>query len=1084
MDCTVARIPAMCSRTAMRLYLLLVTCFPAMLSAQNGVMVSGLDVNAGTVTFKVSWARNSPGMPSVWSDSVWVFVDYNNAAGAMKRLPLMLNAGATLTETSAPGVGKLVEVPGNNQGMWVIGNAKSASSGSFSATVKLFTAATVTGACAYASNYPPTGEYIDSGSIIHFTGTPPYDLVLKHTNGTTKSWISAGNYFVQPDYTLQSFIDKTGMPGTLKCAPMTGNINFECMPSSVPKGRPATFTVNLVPTVPQTSKITYSWSAPEFTPATYSGATFTTTAPNTFGAYEVTLTAYSRGFCDLTRKNGVTVLECTTPKVFTLTASAPSFCDGGAGVTFALSDTESGVKYQLYKDGVSIGTELSGGGSAATFSGAFNVAGLYTARSVQGGKYCEVAMTGSHGITSNLAPQAPQISANDVCLNSGNLVFTASGYSGAVEWLSDGGGVVNGNTVTFAGTLIGTKTVTARSAQTYANAPTCYSVEATQSATVNPLPTVSSTAGASRCGAGTVTLTATPSDGAVMDWHSASSGDALLLSSNNNYITPTINTSTTYYAQARIQATGCVSASRTAVLATVQTAPAAPNGLTADKTTICSGEATTVTLTATGGDTGSGAVYEWGTGAIGSNLLSPSTTTANTCLVNPSDAVTYWVRLKGTTSCSATTGGATTSIGTYGTIDAGVITTASKTTWIGMDANIVVENSSMASGANGSFTYLWLRTGTGGASTLTANDAVTGIINSDDYATAGTYYFNRYAKDAVCSMAAWIAATGTYTLVVREGVNQQQGGCTFTPPPVAGTFASFNKNYSASTYVTLADERDGNNYTVVKIADRWIMAQNLNYQKDLTLQENSKAPTTKSGGKILELIGHFWCPGGYSATSTTSTRASCDVWGALYSWETAMMVDGKWTSDAHNSSTWVEPTSYGTSSSSGNTQNHARSGDGATSGGRGICPPNWHVPTDKEWGDILNAMESGAGTTHNTGTGERGTDAGTRGKSKCKIANNSTSGNAYVNDANANWYYYSSRSGTDVYGFRVLPAGYRANNGSNFSYRGRRAYFWHSTAYNNLNAGFRYFSHDRATVNRNANFNRSYALSVRCIRDL
>jgi hypothetical protein len=61
-----------------------------------------------------------------------------------------------------------------------------------------------------------------------------------------------------------------------------------------------------------------------------------------------------------------------------------------------------------------------------------------------------------------------------------------------LTWVSAGGGVVNNNTVTFAsGAATGTKTVVARSAQTYTNAPVCYSATVTQSAAVNAIPTIS-----------------------------------------------------------------------------------------------------------------------------------------------------------------------------------------------------------------------------------------------------------------------------------------------------------------------------------------------------------------------------------------------------------------------------------------------------------------------------------------------------------------------------------------------------------------------------------------------------------------
>jgi hypothetical protein len=183
----------------------------------NGVTVSDLAVDAGTVTFNVSWKNTN--MPAPWSDSVWVFVDYNNA-GKMERLLLL--PGATLTETSAPGVGKVIEEENNNKGVWVVGNAKSAanSSGSFSATVQLLTAiSTATGACVYASNYPPVGEYTSDDNI-SFIGTPMYEIVLKETSsGNTYTTYSNGVYSIPEGSTFVSFTDATGALGTFHCIP-------------------------------------------------------------------------------------------------------------------------------------------------------------------------------------------------------------------------------------------------------------------------------------------------------------------------------------------------------------------------------------------------------------------------------------------------------------------------------------------------------------------------------------------------------------------------------------------------------------------------------------------------------------------------------------------------------------------------------------------------------------------------------------------------------------------------------------------------------------------------------------------------
>jgi uncharacterized protein (TIGR02145 family) len=184
--------------------LLMMLCCPAMLAAQNGVTVSNLAVDAGTVTFNVQWTNNhAPDF--VWSDTVWVFVDYNNN-GVMERLPV---TGATAT------AGTVTKIPNNDKGAWVAGNART--QGSFSATVKLLTAVKdIGGACVYGSNYPPVGKYTAADKI-EFTGTPPYNIVLKNNGGGTETHTESSPYTVPPSYTVQSFTDKTGAPGRFNC---------------------------------------------------------------------------------------------------------------------------------------------------------------------------------------------------------------------------------------------------------------------------------------------------------------------------------------------------------------------------------------------------------------------------------------------------------------------------------------------------------------------------------------------------------------------------------------------------------------------------------------------------------------------------------------------------------------------------------------------------------------------------------------------------------------------------------------------------------------------------------------------------
>jgi hypothetical protein len=79
-------------------------------------------------------------------------------------------------------------------------------------------------------------------------------------------------------------------------------------------------------------------------------------------------------------------------------------------------------------------------------------------------------------------------------------------------------------------------------------------------------PTISSSTPASRCGTGTVSLGATASAGDVKWYADATGGSALFTGAS--FTTPSISSTTTYYAEA--DNGGCVSASRTAVVATVE----------------------------------------------------------------------------------------------------------------------------------------------------------------------------------------------------------------------------------------------------------------------------------------------------------------------------------------------------------------------------------------------------------------------------------------------------------------------------------------------------------------------------------
>jgi hypothetical protein len=104
-------------------------------------------------------------------------------------------------------------------------------------------------------------------------------------------------------------------------------------------------------------------------------------------------------------------------------------------------------------------------------------------------------------------------------------------------------------------------------------------------------PSAPTTTSASRCGSGTVNLSASNCSGSIQWFNSATGGASFYTGSS--YTTSSLTSSTTYYVSCTIGT--CVSTSRTAVTATINTIPSAP---TISNTTIISGQ--TATLTASG----------------------------------------------------------------------------------------------------------------------------------------------------------------------------------------------------------------------------------------------------------------------------------------------------------------------------------------------------------------------------------------------------------------------------------------------------------------------------------------------------
>lgn len=195
-------------------------------------------------------------------------------------------------------------------------------------------------------------------------------------------------------------------------------------------------------------------------------------------------------------------------------------------------------------------------------------------------------------------------------------------------------------------------------------------------------------------------------------------------------------------------------------------------------------------------------------------------------------------------------------------------------------------------------------------------------------------------------------------------------------------------------------DANGNSYDIIPIGDQCWMGQNMR----VGTRVNSSTAQTNNG------TFEYYCYGDSAGNCTSSHPNEPD--GGLYTWDEAMDYD-------------------------------------TTEGSQGICPNNWHIPTEADWNTLANELDSTVPASMAV-TAWNGTDIGT------KLKPGGTSG------------------------FEFNLAG--ATGGSPFAGRDTSGYMWSSTVNNAISS--RYY-HVSSTENRLyvGNQPKSIAMSVRCIKD-
>ncbi len=320
------------------------------------------------------------------------------------------------------------------------------------------------------------------------------------------------------------------------------------------------------------------------------GGTLLSQGSNTYTTPLITATTIyyaeaNNGTCVSTTRTAITATINALPAVITTSANGTK-CGPDTVSIFATATTGNTVDW--YAD--SLGTNLLQSGTV-TGSNKFITPILNSTtnywvyhRNLTTG--CRSAASRKVVATMNPKPSAPSANSAARC-GTGTVTLTATAPSGgSVAWYN----VSSGGTSLSTATSYTTPSLSATTnyfVQSRITATGCVSATRTSvAATINAVPAAPIAGPNARCGAGSITVSATPGANQTIDWYSASTGGTLLQSSSLT-ITRTISTTTSYYATAKNPTTGCVSSSRTRVIATVSTkAPNTPTSLTG-LTAIC-----------------------------------------------------------------------------------------------------------------------------------------------------------------------------------------------------------------------------------------------------------------------------------------------------------------------------------------------------------------------------------------------------------------------------------------------------------------------------------------------------------------
>jgi hypothetical protein len=541
---------------------------------------------------------------------------------------------------------------------------------------------------------------------------------------------------------------------------------------------------------------TYQWG----TGATVGSSIIGTTAVPTLSVNPTTTTTYWVRIIGTTapctaNTSGVTgVVNVSNPSTAPTGITTGTICNGSSILLTATGGVLGTSATYEWGTGATVGSSVIGTTAVPTLTVSPTTTTTYWVRIIGTTAPCAATTTGVTGVvTVNNPSTAPtSITTGSIC-NGSSITLTANGGvlgTGATyQW---GTGATVGSSI-IGTTAVPTLSVNPTTTTTYwvriigTTAPcTANTSGVTAVVTVsNPSTQVTSVNGGTICNGGSILLTATGGvlgTSATYEWGTGAVIGSNVIAGSTASITVSPTSTTTYWVRIVGATAPCTApAGGVTNVVTVNNPSTAPTSLNGG--TICSGSS--ILLTASGGTLGTGATYEWGTGAvIGSNIIAGATT--STYSASPTSTTTYWVRIVGTAAPCSNPAGSVTSVVTVNSLS--VSPTSANTNKVnicpGITAQLSITGGSLGTGA----TWRWYTGSAGG--TLVGTGATLNVTP-----TVTTTYYLR--GEGTCNNT----AVQSVTVTVNCDIDKDNDGIPdFVESAIPASFTDANSNGIINAY--------------------------------------------------------------------------------------------------------------------------------------------------------------------------------------------------------------------------------------------------------------------------------------------